>query len=216
MTTPKPREYGILFQDPMVVALHRPVGDPLRKGVTRRTSDQWAKRGPGDRLWVRECFAIDHFDHWHDWRDDPDDPEQPECMEEERVYYRATPRVGLRRWVGPTAPAPDAFQGRPHALTYLHESSPLESGPAARVKRWTPSLLMPRWASRVTLEVVSVTREPGARGVCRAEILPDVDDAEARREGVADRAAYLALWRAINGDAVPDHVWRIEFREVSQ
>ena len=50
-------EYGILMQDEMVRALLRPVGHPLRKRVTRRTSDQWAKRKVGDLLWVRECFA---------------------------------------------------------------------------------------------------------------------------------------------------------------
>jgi hypothetical protein len=107
-----------------------------------------------------------------------------------------------------------------------------------------PSILMPRWASRLTLRVVSLRREhcavsalshrwageadvhlynvadehasPGYTPVPHpGEPLPWVDDAEARREGVADRAAYLALWESINGPEYPTWVWRIEFERVT-
>lgn len=55
-------EHGILMQDEMVRALLRPIGDPLRKTVTRRASNVWAKRKVGDLLWVRECRADGHGD----------------------------------------------------------------------------------------------------------------------------------------------------------
>lgn len=51
------KAHGILMQDEMVRALLRPVGDPPRKTVTRRTADQWARRAVGDLLWVRECHC---------------------------------------------------------------------------------------------------------------------------------------------------------------
>lgn len=33
---------------------------------------------------------------------------------------------------------------------------------------------------------------------------------------MADRAAYLDLWRSINGDEFKDYLWRIEFRVVER
>jgi hypothetical protein len=192
---------------------------------------------PGDHLWVREAHAIARLDYWHDyWVDAPEegDAEQPSCMEAEQVCYRATPRLGWRRWVGPTAPAPDAFQGRPHALTYLAESSPLESGPAARVARWRPSIHMPRWASRLTLRVTDV----------RVERLQSISEEDARWEGVGLRLAdemtpdgaelftkvlrksgrvggFAMLWNSINGAdlakgwAANPWVWVVGFERVT-
>jgi hypothetical protein len=92
-------------------------------------------------------------------------------------------------------------------------------------EQWHPSILMPRWASRITLEVVSV----------RVERVQDISDADIAAEGVTPQA-LLALgltpitaaspphlrwkygWMAINGveswDANP-WVWVIEFRRVN-
>jgi hypothetical protein len=73
---------------------------------------------------------------------------------------------------------------------------------------WCPSIYMPRWASRLTLDVHAV----------RVERLHDIDDAGARAEGVADREAYRVLWCDINGaeswDANP-WVWVVGFLRVS-
>jgi hypothetical protein len=76
---------------------------------------------------------------------------------------------------------------------------------------------MPRWASRILLEIVSV----------RVERLQDISDADAWAEGIdkaevlsmpcADGAvaAYSVLWEQINGpgswDANP-WVWVVEFK----
>jgi len=73
---------------------------------------------------------------------------------------------------------------------------------------------MPRWASRISLEVVSV----------RAERLHEIDDADAWREGCTGAHTYSARdeyrdgWDDINGKRAPwdsnPWVWRIEFRRL--
>lgn len=78
---------------------------------------------------------------------------------------------------------------------------------------------MPRWASRITLEIVAV----------RVERLNDISEADAAAEGIEPmflgdtdemkrlgaRVAFKSLWESINGagswEANP-WVWVIEFR----
>lgn len=74
---------------------------------------------------------------------------------------------------------------------------------------WRPSIHMPRWACRLELEVVSVTveQDPPVDG----ESMRQVDDDEARREGFADRAGFMAAWTAMHPKFVGP-VYRIEFR----
>lgn len=81
---------------------------------------------------------------------------------------------------------------------------------------WRPSIHMPRWASRITLEITGV----------RVEQLHGLSEADAKAEGVepADCCdayfhGFSKLWQSINGpgswDANP-WVWVIEFSRVDQ
>lgn len=96
--------------------------------------------------------------------------------------------------------------------------------------KWRPSIHMPRWASRITLEIVDV----------RVERLHDITEEDARAEGVeqmgacwvhystsmdspwasADaRESFASLWESINGPgswAANPWVWRLEFRRLSE
>lgn len=73
-----------------------------------------------------------------------------------------------------------------------------------RENKWRPSLFMPRWASRITLTVKSVTPER----------LHEITDEGARAEGVSGRAEYESLWKQLNGEdswAVNPWVWVVKF-----
>ncbi len=73
---------------------------------------------------------------------------------------------------------------------------------------WKPSIHMPRWASRITLRVVSV----------RIERLHEITDSEAKLEGVGSRNEFVGLWRKINGEAsweANPFTWRIEFERTT-
>lgn len=156
-----------------------------RKTVTRRTGPTWAKVRPGDRLWVREAHALIQSKHCF-W------PDLPHQKHERYEDFHNGPGV-LTEWC--------------FYRTGFDRTHP----------RWRPSIHMPRWASRLTLEVVSVTEERAVLGGGlgqMAVLMSRVDDAEARREGFADRAAFLAAWRGMHPDYTGP-VWRIEFRRLA-
>ena len=88
---------------------------------------------------------------------------------------------------------------------------------------WRPSIHMPRWASRITLDVTGI----------RVERLQDISEADAIAEGVNVHSdhhgkprtsiyspvqAYRDLWESINGEGSWDAnpwVWVVEFPRVT-
>jgi hypothetical protein len=83
------------------------------------------------------------------------------------------------------------------------------------IEKWRPSIHMPRWASRIDLEITGV----------RVERLQDISRGDAMDEGCPfpnmahgddPRQWYAQLWDTINGPggwAVNPWVWVIEFRK---
>lgn len=156
----------------------------------------------------------------------------------EAALQRASPygQPGDRLWVRETFGyvSPDEHQ-RPHSECKIEYRADLAPGctdrpgqwPIDECKgdperpRWRPSIHMPRAASRILLEIVSV----------RVERLNDCSDADARAEGtpgghgVIPSYNYHAtpsehfshLWESINGTgswAANPWVWVIEFKRV--
>lgn len=196
--------------EPRLMNLRRPVPDDvsyLPDFTCYRSTCPYGQ--PGDRLWVREAFALEH------------------SVEHDQPLPHADGRPVKRRpdddidcvhpaWIQPhyraTDPTPE--------LCY-------EDGPAGGSEddfgcRWRPSIHMPRWASRITLEVTGV----------RVERLQDISEADALAEGVnvhpdhhgkprdsiySPVQAYRDLWEQINGpgswEANP-WVWVVEFKRV--
>ncbi|HEU6436608.1 MAG TPA: hypothetical protein VE028_04090 [Nitratidesulfovibrio sp.] len=69
---------------------------------------------------------------------------------------------------------------------------------------WRPSIHMPRWACRMVLEITDV----------RVQRLQDISEADARAEGFANRADYIAAVLAMYGlrDDADPWMWAISFK----
>lgn len=116
-------------------------------------------------------------------------------------------QVGGRLWVR------EAFADIGCRLTYRASR---DDGAHCQVKRWTPSIHMPRWASRLTLEVTAV----------RIERVQAISLDQIRAEGLdtpcvgcaaeADlRGQWKDLWESTGGDwQANPWVWVVEFRVV--
>ncbi|WP_176025786.1 hypothetical protein [Burkholderia vietnamiensis] len=148
---------------------------------------------PGDRLWVRETHDVN------------------------RLGSETFPDGRTRLYAGIAYQADD---GRHEADISDSQCRAIE---AKTWRGWTPSIHMPRWASRITLEITGV----------RAERLQSIEWDEAIAEGIRDprRAArrvdpvegtvaqFRQLWDGLNAarghgwDANP-WVWVIEFRRI--
>lgn len=100
---------------------------------------------------------------------------------------------------------------------FAYKATQPEWGTEIQGWKWKSSIYMPRWASRITLEIVSV----------RVERLQDISEEDAFSEGFPYQFGYgckttewfKQLWQSIYGakswDANP-FVWVVEFRRVQE
>lgn len=154
--------------------------------------------------------------------------------------------VGDHIWVRETWA--EAGAGAPDLKLYRanypdHVPAHYENVPPADEIRWTPSIHMPRWASRLTLEITGVRVErldkiseedavaEGMQGViCRCckgdpdysttqydpETLAAVDEISCQSCS-SNRSKFFSLWDSIYGEGnhcMGDWVWVIEFKVV--
>lgn len=187
--------------------------------------------GRGDRLWVRESWQVaretldyetgGEYDVWA-WDEGLGDP---------RKHLKGDARFGTKSALFYAADGEDKNPSAFFDLLGLDNKTVLRT----KEINWRPSIHMPRWASRITLEITSV----------RVERLQEISEADALAEGITygptcdeegrsggyhwDRTredeevwptaaqAYKQLWESING---PDSwtanpwVWAIEFRRL--
>lgn len=138
--------------------------------------------------------------------------------------------VGDRIWVRETYQGP--LFDYEHMESYLEDSSKFEKSDFCVYKAdgkpapeffdaddnlhccWRPSIHMPRWASRILLEITNV----------RVERLNAINESDAEAEGITDTGfgdllvdGYRYLWKSIYGDnswQVNPWVWVIEFKRI--
>ncbi|HCF3104460.1 TPA: hypothetical protein NIB98_002928 [Pseudomonas aeruginosa] len=241
MSAEKPRERPILFNEQMVRAIlegRKTVTRRAVKGLQIPTEDKttpheglrWSALGqrhlrygfnvfgsteeecahelarcgvcpfgkPGDRLWVREAWTIDLLAAYST---------EKGYDSEYEVRYRADD-AAREIHVAP---------GEPDPYLALYDSQRGD---------WRPSIHMPRWASRILLEITAV----------RIERLQDISEKQALAEGVelegegvcwagaagtasdSPVESFRLLWELINGagswNANP-WVWVVEFKRVA-
>lgn len=205
--TTTPRERPILFSAPMVSAIL-----DGRKTMTRRVVKASAWHDYGD--------VDDYGKLVSSWEVDLD--RCPYGLPGDRLWVKEkfkplpmqVPTDGTSRWLIQYAAGGQRECDAPagyNPMLYNYE-------------RWTSSLFMPRWASRITLAVTEVRVErlqAISEADCWAEAPPGLEFPQppfgyACNEGGPKRA-FRDLWKSINGVGswdVNPWVWAISFRRV--
>jgi len=215
------KERGILFNGEMVRAI---LGG--RKRRTRRVmkvqpsvegqrlttvvSTTFSKRDVGKHLWVTVVS-------------------KGRTANEGPLFSNPYGVIGDRLWVRETFAMPMTVLGAPNYLKmndgvpiiYRADGTTLTDQPDFYGVHWRPSIHMPRWASRITLEITDV----------RVERVQDIGAYDALAEGIKPRGMdgvdiatnliddFRELWDSINAkrgfgwDANP-WVWVIKFKRV--
>lgn len=223
MTTVK--EKSILFSGPMVRAILEG-----RKTQTRRvlkkpenygcptgdcphdTQDQCNKAmqslcpygNVGDRLWVREAFNVYN------------EPTALEAAQRTQAFEKLC--SGEEKDIVKLALEIPLPTGKKKVM-YKADYGAWADNPDSDLK-WKSSIHMPRWASRITLEITSI----------RVERLQDISEEDAKAEGVdcldviwasipepSYKGKFKWLWESINGPGLWDlnpWVWVIGFKRV--
>lgn len=139
-------------------------------------------------------------------------------------YGQPGDRLWVREngWQRPFRSARDMREGADTWPPYEYDAEPVCCWEDGELKRlgWKrrPSIHMPRWASRILLEVTAA----------RVERLQEISESDAMAEGVGalpietrhatPKADFQFLWESINGacswDANP-FVWVVEFKRVT-
>lgn len=195
------KERGMIFNEHQVRALldgnMTQTRRPLKWKRTRFT--EIGERDDGSNWpWSEDCENC--CDYWHPC---------PFGVVGDRIWVRET-------WAEAGASAPDLKLYR--ANYPEHVPSHYENVPPVDEIRWTPSIHMPRWASRIMLEITGV----------RVERLNSISNESARAEGYpVDREAnggdidpwlwFRDLWDGIYPEQSFKHnpwVWVIEFKRI--
>lgn len=125
-----------------------------------------------------------------------------------------------RLWVRETfyCAAPDYSDGYP-----VHYRASTDIVTDVSVK-WKPSIFMPRWASRITLEVTGV-RVDRLQEIREADVIAEGLDSVVQNEiqmrighTLSPQQCYFTLWESINAKRAPwslnPYVWVVEFKRV--
>ena len=151
------RERPIIFSGPMVRAILDGRKTQTRRVVMPQPAERFSEPqvGPG---WICTWWRVDDdLNDWHDVRL----PYQPG----DRLYVRET--WATNSWYDETAPSAMNPEDAPLFWRASDRDKPYPSR-----GRWRPSIHMPRWASRIDLDVTAVRVErvqDATEGDCIAE-----------------------------------------------
>lgn len=208
------KERGMIFNGEMVRALL-----DGRKTQTRRimkVQPEPSKSRPGD-FWF-SSKKLESMVHVSDLV--PGNSPIADCHLFFQEHCCPFGAVGDRIWVRET------FGDCGDRLVYRADT---DDGAKCKVKRWTPSIHMPRWASRILLEITDVRVErlssiseedAQVEGVPPAgDLLPDYPDTYLTPAGdfATAKVAFQRLWESIYGDdswQANPFVWVITFRRI--
>ncbi len=151
----------------------------------------------GDRLWVRETWAPVYASYSHEY------PTEGYYFEWEPDMHGALEK---------DAPQLETYYRADGEGKYPAE---IDGGEI----HWKPSIFMPRWASRITLEITGV----------KVERIQDISESDVEREGTpmvaprpsgVDRVDFAYLWDSINakrgyGWDVNPWDWALTFKVVA-
>ena len=193
------RERPIIFSGPMVRAILENRKCQTRRVVKPQIMD-WTTN-PADVLWPARCSK--------------------KGLTELRPCPHGVP--GDKLWVKETH---HVFAHKPPGhniqIECVYRADP--SSDEYDAVKWTPSIFMPRWASRITLEITGV----------RVERVQDISATDALAEGIAEDlrigvmseptqpddyiAAFSTLWDSVTkrgfGWDSNSYVWVVEFKRV--
>jgi hypothetical protein len=217
------KERPILFSAPMVKAIIAGHKTQTRRVVKpsayqkRYVKGSWGKRVPTMKEWnlmagdAQTAIKVSAGKY-----------ECPYGQPGERLWVRETwaCRAKIERVLGVCYRADEVTISYPDRIMELAKIGTRYAG------NWRPSIFMPRWASRITLEIAEV----------RVERVQDISEADAKAEGMASvrdewmgacgdfdetlthKQLYEILWDSINGKAHPwssnPWVWVVGFRKL--
>lgn len=217
------KELPILFSAPMVRAILSGQKTQTRRLVKPQPTEfglKWVTDCEGDfATWQDSGLLIDEYS-------DDGGPCQRACP-----YGKPGDRLWVREtWAKNEGSAGGCCYRADHGGACAYEAHDLGKGLVThKVSKWKPSIHMPRWASRITLEITGV----------RVERLQDISEADAIAEGCFKNhngyywggphpeygtkqmatpvSAFRDLWESINSTGSWESnpwVWAVEFKRI--
>lgn len=203
-------EHPILFSTPMVQAIL-----DGRKTMTRRVLKVQPPNDNYKILTIMSTTGDKRIEGKHHWAV----LNGLNITDDQRIYFKCPyGQVGDRLWVreawaeGMNVPVPAIYKAD-------------KEWTDIKIK-WKPSIFMPRWASRITLEITNI----------RVERLQEITEEDCKKEGIelkcwkmwrppdteipyTRRDHFEALWDFINGKKYPwssnPWVWVVEFKKLN-
>jgi hypothetical protein len=217
------KEYPILFTGEMVRAILEG-----RKTQTRRirgledvnkNPSAWTFKKLADLDWMTKKSFKGRFGAYFESHEI--EPKTISICPQAFPYGRVSDRLWVcETWAHDDMDCKDVKCGNRDHIWWKASETKIVADSFAGDAHWRPSIFMPRWASRITLEIVNV----------RVERIQDISGDQCTLEGIQvawsdpnnslqEKMAFKALWDSINAKRgysweVNPWVWVIEFKRL--